>query len=90
MAIKKDTLDQLLSGRDPKDVFSKDGLFDELKKALTIAAFSTAFSECCARALHGATYRSATAPAHDGLQSLQPMAERRRMGSPDGRDRQGA
>ena len=34
MAIKKDTLDQLLSGIDPKDVFSKDGLFDELKKAL--------------------------------------------------------
>lgn len=34
MAIKKDTLEQLLSGRDPKDVFSKDGLFDELKKAL--------------------------------------------------------
>ena len=25
MAIKKDTLDQLLSGRDPKEVFSKDG-----------------------------------------------------------------
>jgi putative transposase len=34
MAIKKDTLDQLLSGRDPQEVFSKDGLFDELKKAL--------------------------------------------------------
>ncbi len=34
MAIKKDTLDQLLSGRDPKEVFCKDGLFDELKKAL--------------------------------------------------------
>jgi Transposase, Mutator family len=34
MAIKKDTLDQLLSGRDQKEVFSKDGLFDELKKAL--------------------------------------------------------
>jgi putative transposase len=34
MAIKKDTLDQLLSGRDPEQVFSKDGLFDELKKAL--------------------------------------------------------
>jgi Transposase, Mutator family/Transposase len=33
MAIK-DTLDQLLCGRDPKEVFSKDGLFDELKKAL--------------------------------------------------------
>ena len=34
MAIKNDTLDDLLAGRDPKAVFSKDGLFDELKKAL--------------------------------------------------------
>ncbi len=34
MTIKKDTLDQLLAGRDPKEVFNKDGLFDELKKAL--------------------------------------------------------
>lgn len=34
MAIKKDTLDDLLAGCDPKAVFSKDGLFDELKKAL--------------------------------------------------------
>ena len=34
MAIKKDTLDQLLEGRDRHEVFSKDGLFDELKKAL--------------------------------------------------------
>jgi putative transposase len=34
MAIRKDTLDQLLDGRDPKEVFNKDGLFDELKKAL--------------------------------------------------------
>ena len=34
MAIKKDALDQLLEGRDPQAVFSKDGLFDELKKAL--------------------------------------------------------
>ena len=34
MAIKKDTLDDLLAGRDPKAVVSKDGLFDELKKAL--------------------------------------------------------
>ena len=33
MAIKKDTLDGLLAGRDPQ-VFAKDGLFDELKKAL--------------------------------------------------------
>ena len=34
MAIKKGTFDELLSGRDPKAIFSKDGLFDELKKAL--------------------------------------------------------
>ena len=34
MAIKKDTLDGLLAGRDPPAVFAKDGLFDELKKAL--------------------------------------------------------
>ena len=27
-------MDQLLAGRDPKDAFSKDGLFDDLKKAL--------------------------------------------------------
>jgi len=34
MAIKKDVLDQLLAGRDPQEVFAKDGLVDELKKAL--------------------------------------------------------
>jgi putative transposase len=34
MAIKRDTLDGLLAGRDPQAVFAKDGLFDELKKAL--------------------------------------------------------
>jgi putative transposase len=34
MAIKKDALDQLLEGRDPQPVFSKDGLVDERKKTL--------------------------------------------------------
>ncbi len=34
MVIKKDTLDQLLAGRDPQEVFAKDGLVDELKRAL--------------------------------------------------------
>jgi putative transposase len=34
MAIKKDTLDGLLAGRDPQAIFAKDGLLDELKKAL--------------------------------------------------------
>jgi hypothetical protein len=33
MAIKKD-VDELLAGANGKDVFGKNGLFDELKKAL--------------------------------------------------------
>ena len=35
MAIDKELLDQLLAGRDPKELFSRDGLLDELKKALS-------------------------------------------------------
>ena len=36
MAIEKDTVDQLLVGRDPKEIFSKDGLFDELETQFAI------------------------------------------------------
>ena len=35
MAIEKDLLDQLLAGRDPQDLFAKNGLVDDLKKALS-------------------------------------------------------
>lgn len=35
MAIDKELLDQLLAGRDPNEVFAKDGLLDDLKKALS-------------------------------------------------------
>ena len=35
MAIEKEVLDQLLAGRDPQELFAKDGLLDELKKALS-------------------------------------------------------
>ena len=35
MAIEKDLLEQLLGDRDPKEVFAKDGLLDDLKKALS-------------------------------------------------------
>ena len=35
MAIEKALLDQLLAGRDPRELFAKDGLVDELKKALS-------------------------------------------------------
>ena len=35
MAIEKELLDRLLAGRDPSDLFAKDGLLDDLKKALS-------------------------------------------------------
>ncbi len=35
MTIDKELLDQLLDGRDPQELFAKDGLIDELKKALS-------------------------------------------------------
>jgi hypothetical protein len=34
-AIEKELLDQLLAGRDTNQVFAKDGLLDDLKKALS-------------------------------------------------------
>ena len=38
--IADDLLDQLLAGRDPQTVFSKDGLFDDLKRALAERALN--------------------------------------------------
>ena len=35
MAIDRELLDQLLAGRDPRELFAKDGLINELKKALS-------------------------------------------------------
>jgi putative transposase len=35
MAIEKELLDQLLAGRDPSEVFGKDGLLDDLNRALS-------------------------------------------------------
>jgi putative transposase len=35
MAIDEDVLDRLLEGRDPSEVFARDGLLDDLKKALS-------------------------------------------------------
>ena len=48
MAIEKELLDQLLAGRDPNEVFAKDGLLDDLKKAL-----SERISECRTRRAPG-------------------------------------
>ena len=41
MAIEKELLDQLLAGRDPQELFAKDGLVDELKKALSERLLNT-------------------------------------------------
>ena len=35
MAIDKALLDELLAGREPQELFAKNGLIDELKKALS-------------------------------------------------------
>lgn len=35
MATEKELLDRLLAGREPSEVFSRDGLLDDLKKALS-------------------------------------------------------
>ena len=35
MAIEKEIVDQLLAGRDAQELFGKDGLVEELKKALS-------------------------------------------------------
>lgn len=41
MAIKQELLDELLAGRDPTELFGKDGLLDELKKALSERILNT-------------------------------------------------
>jgi putative transposase len=45
MAIEKDLLDQLLAGRDPNEVFAKNGLLDDLKKALSERILSAELDE---------------------------------------------
>jgi len=45
MAIEKDLLDRLLAGRDPSEVFAKDGLLDDLKKALSERILSAELDE---------------------------------------------
>lgn len=45
MAVDKELLDQLLAGRDPQELFSKDGLIDELKKAVSERLLNTELDE---------------------------------------------
>ena len=41
MTIEKELLDRLLASRDPRELFAKDGLVDELKKALSERILNT-------------------------------------------------
>jgi len=45
MAIEKEVLDQLLAGRDAQELFAKDGLVEELKKALSERILNTELDE---------------------------------------------
>lgn len=45
MAIEKELLDQLLAGRSPNEIFAKDGLLDDLKKALSERILNTELDE---------------------------------------------
>src|SRR3954470_19635939 len=91
MAIKKGTLDELLSGRDPKQVFSKDGLFDELKKALAERVLNAELDEhldgeaAAGKANHRNGY-SKNAP--EGLFAKMAASAPRRRLQPGGSRRQ--
>ena len=49
MAINNDLLDQLLAGRDAKELFGSGGLLDELKKALSERILSAELDDHLAR-----------------------------------------
>jgi len=47
VAINKALLDQLLAGREPQELFAKNGLIDELKKALSERMIRPGFAGGC-------------------------------------------
>ncbi|MET3927470.1 IS256 family transposase [Devosia sp. 2618] len=88
MAIEKDVLDRLLAGRDPNEVFSRDGLLDDLKKALSERILNTELDE------HLDDEREADGPANrrnghskktvlTGTSKLQLLIPRDRTGTFD-------
>ena len=72
MAIEEDLLDYLLAGRDPKEVFNKDWLVEEPKKAL---ASSRRSAPSATRRSGAATTRSGRSP------SMPPRPPTRRSAS---------
>ena len=63
MAIDRELLDQLLAGRDPQELFARDGLVDELKKALSERILNTELDEHLG------------SPAERGSRSLRPICK---------------
>ena len=61
MAIEKEVLDQLLAGRDPQELFTKDGLVDELKKALSERILTPSSTSISGKSGPKATPTAATA-----------------------------
>ena len=59
MAIGKDILDQLLKGRDPSEAVSRDGLLDDLTKALSERILTAELDEHLGGARGGVGSRSA-------------------------------
>ena len=64
MVIEKDVLDRLLAGRDPNDVFAKNGLVDELKKALANRVLSAE--------MDFASARQSSSPLPSAIVSMKP------------------
>lgn len=58
MALKNELLDELLAGRDPSAVFAADGLFDELKKALSERMLNAELDEHLASERSGGNRRN--------------------------------
>ncbi len=84
MAIDKDVLDELLAGRDPGEVFLKDGLLDELKKALSERILNAELDE------HLDEERSeGTANRHNGVSKKSVLTGSSKMRVSIPRDRSG-
>jgi putative transposase len=86
MAIEKELLDQLLAGRDPGEVFAKEGLLDELKKALSERILNAELDE------HLSDEREADGPANrrNGVSRKSVLTGTSRMTLSIPRDRAGA
>ena len=84
MAIEKELLDQLLAGRDPQDLFAKDGLVAELKKALSerlqVGCFRCPTGHCEAMSREGiikVSVASLSPASSSRLRANRPLSRQR-------------